>query len=264
MRWTSHYARHPCGFEARRDQDESHTRLAAADILFLDAKRGAAAAGLTLTATDEATIDQTLHLGVNQPDGTGNWSCSANDDCILRTPVDRIIGQPDVVDVVPFESFTEFTNPSLLVFFILVNADSPIAPINSICNRQPVAFPVKNIDYNRLYASVNVRGLSCKDHDPALFEKSCTTNGDCDSPANICAGGRCDVPVTTTCKSNSECMPWEFCIPPSKNCTSCFSGCSTIGSCDPRDPFAVGVCPKVTDFGIPVATYCNGGECRRE
>ncbi len=25
MRWTSHYARHPCGFEARRDQDESHT-----------------------------------------------------------------------------------------------------------------------------------------------------------------------------------------------------------------------------------------------
>ncbi len=27
MRWTSHYARHPCGFEARRDQDESHTLM---------------------------------------------------------------------------------------------------------------------------------------------------------------------------------------------------------------------------------------------
>ncbi len=35
MRWTSHYARHPCGFEARRDQDESHTLTGSRDAVSL-------------------------------------------------------------------------------------------------------------------------------------------------------------------------------------------------------------------------------------
>ena len=185
-----------------------------------------------------------------------------------QAPVDGILGQPDVLDIVPFGSFTEYTNPSLLAYLILVGFDSTFAPTGPrICNRQPVGVPKApkfEPFYNRLYSTINVRGLSCANHNPARPALGCKVDGDCSFPNGVCVSGSCDVAPGKVCNSNADCMPWESC--PEPGCTSgCFaSGCVPIGSCDNTDPFATSQCPATNDLGGPVPTFCNGGTCWRQ
>ncbi len=226
---------------------------------------GATKMGLTLSQQDLQLLTDTLNLGAATPDGTGNWSCNTgNDDCTLKLPVDAIIGQPDVIGVQPFESFTEFDNPSLLLFFLLVSFDSPVFPVSRVCNRIPVTLPAHENSYERLYATSNIRNLTCASHDPALLITPCSKNSDCSGQASVCVGGNCDVPFTTTCASTADCMPWEACIQNTGKLR-----CMPIGPCNPADPFAPTTCPTTFDANNKqVQTYCFnivnvGAQCRR-
>jgi hypothetical protein len=194
-----------------------------------------------------------------------NWTCGDQPTdtptqrlahtCQYVARVDRLIGQPDVIDIAPFTRFDEFDSPGLMAFFVLMSINQTPAgaiPVqNILCNRTPpstVGSPSANSFYNKWYKGTTVTNLSCANHSPARAFRACTTKNDCYTPSEACVSGRCQGGF---CGSQGDCMPWE-------NCTQ--QGCATIqASCNPSDPFGFGNCP--------VGSYCNpnsnGGECWR-